>query len=134
MFLKTKQWYNIKYFINNKEISCNDLEFHIFKNNSSLNAPSNQISSLSNELFIFYGKSKYIIKWGFWDRWLEFNSLQTEQKELPISTSIYTAYGKPINVMEMPDNETFLICGSNTGLTSIFLYSDEITSISINNN
>ena len=28
----------------------------------------------------------------------------------------------------------FLICGSNTGLTSIFLYSNEITSISINNN
>ena len=107
MFLKTKQWYNIKYFINNKEISCNDLEFHTFKNNSSLNAPSNQISSLSNELFIVYGKSKYIIKGGFWDRWLEFNSLQTEQKELPISTSIYTAYGKPISVMGMPDNERF---------------------------
>ena len=148
MFLNTNQWYDIKYFINNKEVSSNDLEFHSFKNNSSLYAASYQISSLNTEPFIVYGKSKYIIKGGFWDGRLEFNSLPTEQKEQPISSCIFPPYGKPIVVMEMSEDEKYLMCGSNSGLLSIFnvdgekininnnlfLHSDEITSISINNN
>ena len=40
MFLNTNQWYDIKYFIDNKEISSNDLVFHTFKYNSSLKTAS----------------------------------------------------------------------------------------------
>ena len=52
---------------------------------------------------------------------LEFNFLPTEQKELPISTSIFTPYGKPIAAMEMSIDEKILMFGSNAGLLSIFV-------------
>ena len=146
IFTNTNKWYDIKFTIFEKEITSTDLDIHSFENNSSKFASSYQISSLNNNPFIVYGKSKYIIKGGFWDGRIEFNSIPTEPKEQPISKCIFSTYGKPIVVMEISDDEKYLVCGTTTGLVSIydinlekikilsnlFLHSDEITSISIN--
>ena len=147
IFTNTNQFYDIKYTIIEKDVTSSDLDIHNFENTSSKYASSYQITSLNNNAFIVYGNFKYIIKGGFWDGRLEFNSIPTEPKEQPISKSIFSHYGKPIVVMEMSDDEKYLMCGTTTGLVSIygvdgdkinnidnlFLHSDEITSISINN-
>ena len=150
LFLNTNQWYDVTYSIYNVDKTAANLdnEIHNFKNTSSKFASTYQISSLNNKCFIVYGKSKYVIKGGFWDGRLEFNSLPLDPKEQPISTCIYSQYGKPIVVMEMSQDEKYLICGTNSGLINIFevngdkinntnnlfLHTSEITSISINNN
>ena len=150
LFLNTNQWYDINFSINNidKKAESFDYEIHNFQNNSSKFSSTYQINSLKNKCFIVYGKTKYVIKGGFWDGRLEFNSLQMDPKDQPISTSIYSQYEKPIVVMEMSQDEKYLICGTNSGLicifevndeklnntNNLFLHTDEITSISINNN
>ena len=147
IFTNTNQFYDIKFTIIEKDVTNSDLEIHNFENTSSKYASSYQITSLNNNAFIVYGKCKYILKGGFWDGRIEFNSIPTEPKEQPISKSIFSHYGKPIIVMEMSEDEKYLMCGTTTGLVSIygvdgdkinnidnlFLHSDEITSISINN-
>ena len=146
IFTNSNQWYHILFTILDKEVMSNDLEINYFENNSSKYASSYQISSLSNNPFIVYGKSKYIIKGGFWDGRMEFNSIPTDPKEQAISKCLFSQYGKPIIVMAMSDDEKYLMCGTTSGLVSIysvngakldnldnlFLHSDEITSISIN--
>ena len=148
VFLNTNQWYSINYSINEKDAISSELEIHSFQNNSSKYSSSYQICSLDNNPFIVYGKSKYVIKGGFWDGRLEFNSIPSDIKEQPISKTIFSKYGKPIVVMELSEDEKYLICGTISGLISIFnvnnevidnennifLHSDEITSISINSN
>ena len=149
IFLNTNHWYDINFSINDKDAISFDSEIHSFQNNSSKYASTYQIASLNNNPFVVYGKSKYVIKGGFWDGRLEFNSFPTEAKEQPISTCIFSKYGKPIVVMEMSEDEKYLICGTISGLiyiyeingekinntdNNIFLHNDEITSISINNN
>ena len=147
IFTNTNQFYDIKFTIIEKDVTNSDLEIHNFENNSSKYASSYQITSLNNNTFIVYGKCKYILKGGFWDGRIEFNSIPTEPKEQPISRSIFSYYRKPIVVMEMSEDEKYLMCGTISGLVSIygvdgdkinnidnlFLHSDEITSISINN-
>ena len=147
IFTNTNQFYDIKFTIIEKDVTNSDLEIHNFENTSSKYTSSYQITSLNNNAFIVYGKCKYILKGGFWDGRIEFNSIPTEPKEQPISKSIFSHYGKPIIVMEMSEDEKYLMCGTTTGLVSIygvdgdkinnidnlFLHSDEITSISINN-
>ena len=146
IFTNSNQWYHILFTILDKEVMSNDSDIHCFENNSSKYASSYQISSVSNNTFIVYGKSKYIIKGGFWDGRMEFNSIPTDPKEQPISKCLFSQYGKPIIVMVMSDDEKYLMCGTTSGLVSIysvngpkldnidnlFLHSDEITSISIN--
>jgi len=146
IFTNTNQYYDIKYTIIDKDVTNTDLDIFSFDNNSSKYAPSYQITSLDNRPFVVYGNCKYILKGGFWDGRIEFNSLPIEPKEKPISRCHYTKYGKPIIVMELSEDEKYLICGTTTGLVSIyeikedkvknlddlFLHSDEITSISIN--
>ena len=148
VFLNINCWYSITYSINDKDAVSSDSEIHTFQNNSSKYSSSYQISSLNNYPFIVYGKSKYVVKGGFWDGRLEFNSVPSDTKEQPISKTIFSQYGKPIVVMELSEDEKYLICGTISGLISIFnvnnevidnefnifLHSDEITSISINNN
>ena len=147
IFTNTNQYYDIKFTIIDKDVTNTDLDINNFENNSSKYAPSYQITSLNNNPFVVYGNCKYILKGGFWDGRFELNSLPIEPKEKPISKCYYTKYGKPIIAMELSDDEKYLICGTTTGLVSIyevkedkirnlddlFLHSDEITSISINN-
>ena len=147
IFLNSNQWYNIKVSIGEKMVNHNDLELHNFENNSSLFASSYQISS-TNNTFIVYGNGKYVLKGGFWDGRLEFNSLPSEPKEYPKSSCIFSEYSSPIVTMEISKDEEYLICGTNNGIIqifklkdenienidNIFLHSDEITSISINQN
>ena len=146
IFTNTNQYYDIKYTLIDKDVTNTDLDIYNFENNSSKYAPSYQITSLNNNPFVVYGNCKYIVKGGFWDGRIELNSLPTEPKEKPISKCYYTKYGKPIITMELSEDEKYLICGTTTGLVSIyeikedkiknlddlFLHSDEITSISIN--
>jgi WD40 repeat protein len=88
-----------------------------------------------------------MIKGGFWDGRLEINSIINGPKEEPYSTCIFPSCG-PIIIMAMPKNEQILICGTKLGVIiafevydkniqlkqKLFLYNDEITSISINDN
>ena len=148
IFINTNHWYDINYSINDKDALSFESEIHIFKNNSSKYSSTYQISSLTNNPFIVYGQSKFIIKGGFWDGRLELNSIPVDAKEQPISKSIFSQYGKPIVVMELSEDEKYLFCGTISGVicifnvegekidneNNIFLHSDEITSISINNN
>ena len=148
VFTNDNKWYNIQFTILDKKIMSNDSDINSFQNYSSAYAPSYQMSSLKSNPFIVYGNSKYIIKGGFWDGRLELNTIPTEPKEKPIYSCIFSKYLMPINVMELSDDEKILICGTTSGLVSIyevngeklnnidnlFLHSDEITSISINTN
>ena len=148
IFLNINKWYDIKYTINEVGVIGNDSELHYYENNSSKFTSKYQINSLNNNPVIIYGKSKYIVKGGFWDGRLEFNSIPSDQKDKTISSFIFSKYNKPIVVMEMSPDEKLLICGTISGLIQIFevdgekinnienlhLHSDEITSISINNN
>ncbi len=151
VFTKTNNWYDIQFSIEKQKIINNYLKIQPYQNNSSIYDSSYRISSLKSNTFIVYGNSKYIIKGGFWDGRMELNSIPKEkkdQKEPPISKCIFSQYSKPIIVMELSDDEKYLICGTTNGLIYIYningpdiqkkgnilLHSEEITSISINTN
>ena len=98
---------------------------------------------------IIYNNNRYMIKGGFWDGKLEIYNLIIEQKEKEKNLSnIIKIKEGPIVVMEMTKDEKTLLCGIKTGhliifsvdglelekKNNIFLHTDEITSISINDN
>ena len=145
IFTNANYWYNLKYSLTNEikiEEESNPLEI---ENNSNKYSASYLISSIQTPLII-YSNNKYILKGGFWDGRIELNSLIHGPKEEPYNTCIFTNCG-PITCMAMSKNEHLLICGTKLGVIiifevfdkdiqikkKIFLHSDEITSISINN-
>ena len=146
IFTNTNYWYNLKYNLMGEikiEEESNPVEI---ENNSNKFAASYYISSIQIPIII-YGNNKYLIKGGFWDGRIEINSLINAPKEQPFSTCIFPNAG-PILKMSMTKNEQFLICGTKLGVVLVFrvydkiiqikkrlfLHSDEITSISINDN
>ena len=151
IFTNTNNWYDIQFTIQEKKITIDDIKIQPYQSNSSIYDSSYRINSLKNNTFIVYGNTRYIFKGGFWDGRLEFNSIPKEkkdQKEPPIAKCIFSQYSKPIIVMELSDDEKYLICGTTNGLiyiyningpviknkTNLFIHSEEITSISINTN
>ena len=144
IFTNTNSWYNLKYNISNElkiEEESNSIEI---ENNSNKFASSYLINSISIP-FIVYSNNKYMVKGGFWDGRIELNSLVNGPKEGPYNTCIFPNCG-PITIMEMSKNEQFLICGTKLGVVivfqvydkniqikqKLFLHTDEITAISIN--
>ena len=147
IFLNNNYYYTIN--LQNHENKGTIEESNIFKieNNSSKFAPSYQISKNKLNLII-YQDEKYIIKSGFWDNRIEINSIPSAPKEEPIISNFYLLHSGPISSMQMSEDEHFLLCGTKLGYVVCFIvnnyileikcnlnsHSDEITSISINNN
>ena len=144
LYTNTNSWYNLKYNIANEikiEEESNVVEV---ENNSNKFAASYIMNSIQTPIII-YCNNKYMIKGGFWDRRLEINTLIYGQKEESYNTCIFPSCG-PITVMSLSKNEQTLICGTKLGVVivfqvydkliqikqKLFLHTNEITSISIN--
>ena len=96
---------------------------------------------------IIYDNWKYLLKGGFIDGRIEFNTLFNEQKEDFISNTIFNDLGC-ITIMEITDKENFILGGTNQGKilyfqvdkkkielrSNLLAHTDEILSISINDN
>ena len=144
IFTNTNSWYNIKYNVSNDLKIEEESNIFEIENNSNKFAPSYLMNSIPTP-FIIYSNNKYMVKGGFWDGRIEINSLINGPKEEPYNTCIFPNCG-PITIMSMSKNEQFLICGTNLGVIlvyqvydkniqmkqKLFIHTDEITSISIN--
>ena len=147
IFLNNNYYYTIN--LQNHETKGIIEESNIFKieNNSSKYAPNYQI--INNKLhFINYQNDKFILKAGFWDSRIEINSIPSAPKEEPIISNYYLQYGGPISSMQLSENEKYLLCGTKLGyvvcftikesileiISNLNAHSDEITSITINDN
>ena len=103
----------------------------------------------NNNSFIINKKEKYILKSGFWDNRIEYNSIPSSSKEESISKTFYPSKGGPICTMSFSEEENILICGTKFGYLLYYqlyknqnlnlddpiyidAHSDEITSIAIN--
>ena len=144
IYTNTNNWYNLKYNIGNDikiEEESNIVEI---ENNSNKFAASYFMNSIQTPIII-YCNNKYMIKGGFWDGRIEVNSLIYGPKEEPYNTCIFPNCGE-ITVMTLSKNEQTLICGTKLGVVivfqvydkiiqikqKLFLHTNEITSISIN--
>ena len=151
-FSDTNQYFNFKIKKEKNEKKedkkANDeKKIYNIENTSSMYAASYQISSIETPIII-YNNNKLMIKGGFWDGRLEINSLQNDIKEEKFASMIFQDYSQPIVCMEMSEQENLLICGTIDGAIIvydvkeknliikdiIYSHSDEITSISINDN
>ena len=146
IFTNTNNWYEIQFTQIENDVMMNESEIFDIENNSSKYASSFHISNI-NDPIIIYNDCKSVIRAGFWDGRIEVNNIPDSKEEI-ISTCIFPPYSKPIVVMEMSDDEKYLICGTFVGLLYIyridgnnitladnnFLHSDEIMSININTN
>ena len=122
-------------------------KIYFIENNSSIYAANYQISSIETPIII-YNNNKLMLKAGFWDGRIEINSLQFNAKNEFISSMIFSGNGQPIVCMEISKDEKLLFCGTKDGgiiiyeidgnhlkiKDIIYSHSDEITSISINDN
>ena len=145
VYTNTNHWYNIKYSPNSKDLSPEESSLNEVNNNSSKYANSYKVNDGEFPLII-YDNWKYLIKGGFWDGRIEFNTLITEQKEESISNTIFSIFGSCISIMEISKKENYLLCGTKEGLllsykinkikielkNNLYIHSEPIVSISIN--
>ena len=148
LFINNDYYYNIN--LANYETKGTIEESNIFKleNNSTKFAANYQISNNSN-IFIVNKKDNYVLKSGFWDNRIEYNTIPSSTKEEPIFKTFYTPKNLgPITLMNYSEEENIIICGTklghilyytdinkNTNFSEPFhfnAHNDEITSISIN--
>ena len=155
IFTNKNRWYTIK--ILEEEINNNNSnvlkveESNIYKyySNSSKYACSYRISNIETP-FIVFNDNQSVIKGGFWDGRLEVNHLNVDNKNdklIQMETIFHHDYS-PITIMKLSKNEKLLLCGTKDGILisykinekkieykkTDFLFDDEITSISINEN
>ena len=145
VYTNTNHWYNIKYSPNSKDLSPEESAPIEVINNSSKYANSYKINDAEFPLII-YDNWKYLLKGGFWDGRIEFNTLNAEQKEETISNTIFSIFGACISIMEISKKENYLLCGTKEGLllsykinkikielkNNLYIHSEPIVSISIN--
>ena len=124
-----------------------DQKIFLLENTSTIYSPSYQLSSIEIPIII-YNNNKLVIKGGFWDGRLEINSILSDSKEESKSLMVFSGYDQPIVCMKMTKDEKMLICGTKLGSVIvynvngynlelkdiIYSHSDEITSISIDDN
>ena len=146
IFTNTSQWFNIKIYPNHKDLSPEETPLYDVENNSSKYTNTFLMNNTQIPLVI-YDNWRFLLKGGFLDGRIEFNNLISEQKEESISHTIFNDYGC-INIMEINENENYLLCGTIHGNLLHFLinknkielsdnmpiHSDLIISISINDN
>ena len=153
IFTNKNKWWTIKIEhdeitnTNNNQIKMEESNFYKYNNTSSRYACSYMISDIETP-FVLFNDNQNIIKGGFWDGRLEINNLSFDNKEDPNSQGniIFNPDYSPITTMEISKNEKFLLCGTRDGTLisykiieknleykrSLYLFNDEIKSISIN--
>ena len=153
IFTNKNKWWTIKIEhdeitnTNNNQIKMEESNFYKYNNTSSRYACSYMISDIETP-FVLFNDNQSIIKGGFWDGRLEINNLSFDNKEDPNSQGniIFNPDYSPITTMEISKNEKFLLCGTRDGTLisykiieknleykkSLYLFNDEIKSISIN--
>ena len=124
-------------------------ESNIFKyNNTSSKYACSYLISYIDTPFVLFNDNQSIIKGGFWDGRLELNNLNLDNKEEQslFEQKIFNPDYSPIITMEMAKSEKYLLCGTQDGILlsyyindkiveykkSLYLFNDEIISISIN--
>ena len=132
---------------NNKNIlKLEESQVYKYNNNSTRYTCSYLLTNIDTP-FISYSNNHIIIKGGFWDSRIEVNIINLENKE-EISLALFNPDYSPITTMEIAKSEKFLLCGTKDGTLlfyklyernieykkSLFLFDDEILSISINEN
>ena len=115
--------------------------------NYSSKYSNNSIINNTDFPLIIYDNWKYLLKGGFMDGRIEFNTLNNEQKEETFSRTFFNDLGC-INIMEINSKENILLCGTNDGNLLYFnidknkiefkgnknIHTEPIISISINDN
>ena len=148
IFINNEYCYTIN--LQNFETKGTIEESNLYKldNYSSKFAPNYQITNNMNS-FVINKTEKYILKAGFWDNRIEYNTIPSSSKEESINKVYYTLYGGPIVNMVISEEENILVCGTKLGYILYYdlnlnknlnlyeplylnAHSDEITSISIN--
>ena len=155
IFTNKNRWYTIKLLeedinnTNNNIIKVEESNINKYFSNSSKYACSYMISDIETP-FIVFNDNRSVIKGGFWDGRLEINHLNVDNKNDKTiqAQTIFNPDYSPITTMKMFKNEKLLLCGTKDGILisyeineknieykkSYFLFDDEITSISINEN
>ena len=145
VYTNTNQWYNIKFSPNSKDLSPEESSLNDIENNSTKFANSYIINDSEFPLII-YDNGKYLLKGGFLDGRIEFNTLINEQKDDSVNNTRFNIFGSCITIMEISNNENYLLCGTKEGLLfsykinktkielkkNLFIHSEPIISISIN--
>ena len=132
---------------NNNILKIEESNINKYNNISSRYACSYIISDIKTP-FVLFNDNQSIIKGGFWDGRLELNNLSIDNKEDSPLQSIITFNPdySPIITMELAKSEKMLLCGTTDGTLisykiagknleykrSLYLFNDEIISISIN--
>ena len=147
-FIKLITNNNLYYSLNvtrlDETLPTEESELCEIENQSSKFSPSYLISGIDIPIII-YNDNKYMLKGGFWDGRIEFNSITQEEK---ISCLLFPNDDDPVVVMEMTEDEKYLLCGTKKGFIIIyslknncfevadklFYHTEEITSISISDN
>ena len=153
IFTNKNHWYTIKIEPDEKNNNNNNIlkieesNINNYSNNSTKYACSHMISDIEIPIIV-YNNNQNIIKGGFWDGRLELNMTNIDNREdqLLQSQTFFNPDYSPITTMEMPKSEKFLLCGTKDGILisyklnektieykrSLYLFDDEIISISIN--
>jgi WD40 repeat protein len=123
--------------------------YYKFQNNSNKYACSYRMTSLETPIIV-YNNNQSMIKGGFWDGRLEINNFNLE-KTNDITLQVQTIFNpdlSPITSVAYSVKDKFFLCGSKDGnlymyklngykmefKKGLYLFDDEITSISINDN
>jgi hypothetical protein len=154
IFTNKNHWYIIKIEEDiiksshtNNAIKIEESNVNKYFSNSTKYACSYLISSIETPIIVF-NDNKCIMKGGFWDGRLEFNKLSLENSNEPEqSQMIFNPVQSPIVTMALTKDEKLLFCGTKNGILIVYkideklenfktyyLFNDEITSISMNNN
>ena len=148
IYTSTNHWYNIKYSINSKDLSPEESNLNDIENNSTKFSNSYKKNDSEYPLIIC-DNWRFLIKGGFLDGRMELNSIITDPKEEKISYSYFEQNIGCITIMEISNDEKYLLCGTKEGkllsykinkvnkikleLTrNIFIHTEPIVSISIN--
>ena len=153
IFTNKNNWYTIKIEpdeINNNnsnKLKIEESNFNNYYNNSTKYACSYLISDIEIPIIV-YNDYQNIIKGGFWDGRLELNitNIDNREDQLLQSQTIFNPDYSPIITMEIPKSEKYILCGTKDGILfsyklnektiehkkSLYLFDDEIISISIN--
>ena len=151
IFTNVGHCYEIKIEVDESNKSDNlkivESTYYKYKNNSTKYACSYNITNMETPIIV-YNNNQSIIKGGFWDGRLEINNLNLE-KTHDINVRVQTVFNpdfSPITTIEYSKKEKLFYCGSINGILYIYklndyivefqkklyLFDDEITSISVN--
>ena len=129
---------------NSESLKIEESKAYKFNNTSTKYSCSYLLSDIETP-FIVFNDNNNIIKGGFWDGRLEINITNIENKE-DQNKNVFNPDFSPITTMEIDKAEKYLYCGTKNGTLliyklnenniehkkSLYLFDDEILSISIN--